>query len=125
MINLNIKFTETDLQVLSMMELTQEDYEECGSYSHAVECKGWIIEEDFCDAIKLGEYPELKEQYEQFQLDRDHLVLKLEKAETEEYEDYLEECDADWGIEDGETQIDVTPLSFVDFLEKHIQKGAN
>lgn len=111
MINLNIKFTETDLQVLSMMELTQEDYEECGSYSHAVECRGWIIEEDFCDGIKEGEYPELKEQYEQFQLDRDHLVLKLEKAEIEEYENYK--------------RSDVKPLSFVDFLEQHIQKVAN
>ena len=32
------------------------------------------------------------------------------------YEDYLEECDADWGIEDGKAQPDVEPLSYNDFF---------
>ena len=41
------------------------------------------------------------------------------------YEDYLEECDADWGIEDGEPQVDVQPLSFKEFVAQYIQEGAN
>ena len=40
------------------------------------------------------------------------------------YEDYLEECDADWGIEDGEPQEDVQPLSFKEFVAQYIQEGA-
>lgn len=40
-----------------------------------------------------------------------------------EYEDYLEECDADWGIEDGEPQKDITPLSYEEFVKQHIKKG--
>ena len=37
------------------------------------------------------------------------------------YEDYLEECDADWGIEDGEPQEDVQPLSYKQFVAQYIK----
>tara|TARA_R100000234_G_scaffold112159_1_gene85587 strand:+ start:682 stop:855 length:174 start_codon:yes stop_codon:yes gene_type:complete len=37
------------------------------------------------------------------------------------YEDYLEECEADWGIEDGKAQPDVEPLTFKDFVAQHIK----
>ena len=39
----------------------------------------------------------------------------------EQYEDYLEECEADWDIEDGKAQPDVEPLSYNDFVAQYIQ----
>ena len=39
----------------------------------------------------------------------------------EQYEDYVEECGADWGIEYGKAQPDVEPLSYKDFVAQYIQ----
>ena len=41
------------------------------------------------------------------------------------YEDYLEECYADWGIEDGELQVNVKPMSYEEFVAQYKYEGAN
>ena len=43
----------------------------------------------------------------------------------EQYEDYLEECDADWGIEDGEAQDNINPMSYEEFVAQYKHEGAN
>tara|TARA_B100000886_G_scaffold131324_1_gene88565 strand:- start:3956 stop:4210 length:255 start_codon:yes stop_codon:yes gene_type:complete len=80
-INLKINLTKEDLEVLSLMEFDEETFEKWGSYSVAVELGSLSIDEDFCDAIKQDEYPETKELYKQFQINRDALVKKLKQAE--------------------------------------------
>jgi hypothetical protein len=41
------------------------------------------------------------------------------------YGDYLEECNADWGIEDGELQVNIKPMSYEEFVAQYKYEGAN
>ena len=54
MINLDIKLSDNDIFILSMIDFCEEDYLHYGSYSLAVECKGFDVEENYMDAIAEG-----------------------------------------------------------------------
>lgn len=55
-----------------------------------------------------------------------HMAIECVKEYLkEQYEDYLEECDADWGIEDGETQVNIKPMSYDEFVAQYVYEGAN
>jgi hypothetical protein len=79
MINLNIDLTNDNKSVLSLMDYSEKDYLDYGSYSLAVECKSFDVEENYRDAIANGDATE--EDLNIFKDQVKSLVTKIKKAE--------------------------------------------
>jgi hypothetical protein len=79
MINLNIDLTEDDKAVLSLMDYSEEDYLDYGSYSFSVECKSFDVEENIRDGIADGDATE--EDLNIFKDQVKSLVTKIKKSE--------------------------------------------
>ncbi|MDA9816750.1 hypothetical protein N9C42_01180 [Alphaproteobacteria bacterium] len=80
MINLNIDLTKDDIRVLSLIDYTNDDYLDYGSYFLSVECKSLDLEENFRDAIAEGYATE--EGLKSLKTDMQNLLAKIKKAES-------------------------------------------
>ena len=82
MIKLDIELTKEDLQVLSLMDFSEEDYAESGfSYSMAIECQSFDIEENYKDGILDG-HTELQDELNTFKTNVENLLTKIRKVEN-------------------------------------------
>ena len=79
MINLNIKLTNDDKSVLSLMDYSEKDYLDYGSYSFSVECKSFDVEENYIEAIANGDATE--EDLNIFKDQVKSLITKIKKFE--------------------------------------------
>tara|TARA_A100000172_G_scaffold57727_1_gene37521 strand:+ start:1280 stop:1543 length:264 start_codon:yes stop_codon:yes gene_type:complete len=80
MINLDIKLSQDDISVLSMIDFCEQDYKDYGSYSLAIECKSSDILENYMDGISDGAI-ELQEELETFTRNMNKLLSKIKKVE--------------------------------------------
>ena len=80
MINWDLDLTKDDIQVLSLIDYTNDDYLDYGSYSLSVELKSLDLEENFKDAIFEGYATE--EGLKIFRADVQNLLAKINKAES-------------------------------------------
>lgn len=80
MINLDIKLTNNDLFVLGLIDFCEQDYLDYGSYSLAVECKGFDVEENYMDAIAEGS-KEANDELVNFKTMMQDLLTKIKQKE--------------------------------------------
>jgi len=81
MIKLDIELTNVDLQVLSLMDYSEEDYADYGSHCLAIECKSSDIEENYKDGILEGA-TELQDELNTFRTNVKNLLAKIRKVEN-------------------------------------------
>ena len=81
MINLNIKLSQEDLSVLSMIDFCEQDFLDYGSYYLAIECKSSDVEENYKDGISDGAI-ELQEELKIFKRNINKLLTKIKKVEV-------------------------------------------
>ena len=80
MINLDITLTHNDKHVLGMIDFCEQDYLDYGSYSLAVECKGFDVEENYKDAIDEGS-KEANDELANFKTMMKDLLIKINQTE--------------------------------------------
>lgn len=80
MINLDIELTKEDLEVLSLMDFSEEDYADYGSYSVAIELKSIDVDENYLNGISEG-MKELESERLSFNTKLQNLLSKIKKVE--------------------------------------------
>jgi len=79
-IKLDIELTNQDIQVLSLMDYSEEDYAYYGSYYLSVECQSFDVEQNIKDGIANGD--ESEETLKTFKSNVESLLAKIKKVEN-------------------------------------------